>query len=129
MAARFLASEESKRHRTDGSHQWRRRLIYATRIGSLGAIAGRRCCAGWCHADRLGGMAAVVLRQPRRCLPTFRCWFPEAILERQTRPPTESSRERILAAQPETRAEMVGSYLAKQMARILKVPLASVESR
>jgi acyl transferase domain-containing protein len=38
------------------------------------------------------------------------------------------SREHILAAQPETRMEMLESYLAKQMARILKVPLASVES-
>jgi NAD(P)-dependent dehydrogenase (short-subunit alcohol dehydrogenase family) len=38
------------------------------------------------------------------------------------------SREHILAAQPGTRTEMLESYLAKQMARILKVPLASVES-
>jgi acyl transferase domain-containing protein len=38
------------------------------------------------------------------------------------------SRERILAAQPETRSEMVRSYLAKRMARILKVPVASVET-
>jgi len=38
------------------------------------------------------------------------------------------TREHILASQPENRTEMLESYLAKQMARILKVPLASVDS-
>ena len=36
-------------------------------------------------------------------------------------------RERILGVQSEQRAEMVGSYLTEEMARILKVPLASVD--
>jgi len=35
--------------------------------------------------------------------------------------------ERILAAEPEARVGMVDSYLAKQIARILKVPLTSVD--
>jgi aryl carrier-like protein len=37
------------------------------------------------------------------------------------------TRERILGARSETRAAIVESYLAKQTARILKVPLASVD--
>ncbi|MBV9878398.1 MAG: type I polyketide synthase [Verrucomicrobia bacterium] len=36
-------------------------------------------------------------------------------------------REQILAAQPERRGEMVNDYLAKETARILKLPLASVD--
>jgi aryl carrier-like protein len=39
----------------------------------------------------------------------------------------DSRRERILSVQLEERAQMVGSYLAEEMARILKVPLASVD--
>ena len=39
----------------------------------------------------------------------------------------EDSRERILSAQSEVRTEIVDGYLAKQMARILKVPLDSVD--
>jgi acyl carrier protein len=34
----------------------------------------------------------------------------------------------ILSSQPEARREIVSSYLAKQIAHILKVPLASVDS-
>jgi NAD(P)-dependent dehydrogenase (short-subunit alcohol dehydrogenase family) len=54
------------------------------------------------------------------------------ISESQSRAPRQSSdsecRERILAAQPEARGEIVSDYLAKQMARILKVSLASVDT-
>jgi NAD(P)-dependent dehydrogenase (short-subunit alcohol dehydrogenase family) len=39
----------------------------------------------------------------------------------------DSRRERILSVQLEERAQMVGNYLAEEMARILKVPLASVD--
>jgi acyl transferase domain-containing protein len=38
-----------------------------------------------------------------------------------------SRRERILCIQSEPRADMVGNYLAEEIARILKVPLASVD--
>ena len=38
------------------------------------------------------------------------------------------SREHIMAARPDTRAEMLRDYLAKQISRILKVSLDSIES-
>jgi acyl transferase domain-containing protein len=38
-----------------------------------------------------------------------------------------ASREAILASQPESRAQMLGEYLTKALARILKIPAASVE--
>jgi acyl carrier protein len=37
------------------------------------------------------------------------------------------SREQILAAQPSIRPELLGSYLRNELARILKVPAASIE--
>jgi myxalamid-type polyketide synthase MxaC len=43
-------------------------------------------------------------------------------------PSDDECRKRMLAAPPEARGETVSDYLAKQIARILKVPLASVES-
>ena len=63
-------------------------LIYATRIGSLGAIAGRRRCAGWSDADRLGIMAAG-LRQPRRCSLPFAVDFRRRSRDTDLRPPTQ----------------------------------------
>ncbi len=122
MATRFQAKEESKRHGRTGATKGVGVLIYATRIGSLGAIAGRRRCAGWRDADRLGVMAAG-LRQPRRCPLPFAVDFRKAILGHRPATADGESREHILAAQPETRAEMLGAYLAKQMSRILKVSL------
>jgi acyl transferase domain-containing protein len=43
-------------------------------------------------------------------------------------PSDDECRKRILAAPPEARGEIVSDYLAKQIARILKVPLVSVDS-
>ena len=40
---------------------------------------------------------------------------------------SDSPRERILSARLEQRSEMVDSYLTEEMARILKVPLSSVD--
>ncbi len=45
----------------------------------------------------------------------------------QSRKTNGGSREAILADQPETRAQMLGEYLTKELARILKVPAASIE--
>jgi hypothetical protein len=41
--------------------------------------------------------------------------------------PDEFSRERLRCAEPKVRTEIVADYLAKQIAWILKVPLASVD--
>ena len=43
-------------------------------------------------------------------------------------PSDDECRKRMLAAPPEARGEIVSDYLAKQIARILKVPMVSVDS-
>jgi NAD(P)-dependent dehydrogenase (short-subunit alcohol dehydrogenase family)/aryl carrier-like protein len=47
--------------------------------------------------------------------------------ETTTKVPDEYRRESILSAEPKVRMEIVDGYLAKQMARILKVPLATLD--
>jgi myxalamid-type polyketide synthase MxaC len=126
MATRFQATEESKRHGRTGATKGvgvlptRRALEALERLLEDGAVQAGVLPIDWAAWQRSYGSLSVA---PYLSLLIFGSDFgtPSKIANGECR-------EHILAARPGTRAEMLRAYLAKQMARILKVSLASVES-
>ncbi len=108
-------------------------------LSSLGALFVLGVKPDWNAYDRPHGRRRVML--PTYPFQRERHWLPIASADsvsKRTKAYLEPAEKydavetvenwRALASEPETRAEIVGSYLAKQMARILKVPLASLDS-
>ena len=127
MAARLLATEESKGDRWKGIPNGvgvlstQRALEAMERLLEAGAVQTGVMSIDWkaWHRWTYGGLAVP----PYLSLLISRS---DSGLAGKTAK-GDSRRERILGVQSEQRAEMVGSYLAEEMARILKVPLASVD--
>jgi len=126
MAARFQAVEESKRHGRTGATKGvgvlpsHGALEALERLLDDGAVQAGVMPIDWAAWQQSYGNLAVapylslLISGGGSVVPDHRA--------------DGESRERILAAQPERRAELVSSYLAKSAAHILKVPPASVDS-
>ena len=121
MATQFQATRRVQAPWTDGNHQGSRRIANQTRAGSLGTAAGRRRCTSRRHADRLGVMAAV-LRRNLALAPYLSLLISGSDLAAaHPRPSDEESREAFWPLNRRRAGRCVSDYLAKQMARILKV--------
>jgi aryl carrier-like protein len=127
MAARLLATEESKGDRWKGIPNGvgvlstQRALEAMERLLEVGAVQTGVMSIDWkaWHRWTYGGLT----------VPPYLSLLissSDSGLAGKTAK-GDSRRERILGVQSKQRAEMVGSYLAEEMARILKVPLASVD--
>ena len=125
MAARLLTDEESNGNRLKGIHNGARVLSTQLALEAMerlleqGAIQTGVMSIDWktWHRWTYGGLAispylSLLISDPRMAGKTAKA---------------DSPRERILGARSEQRSEMVDSYLAGEMARILKVPLSSVD--
>ena len=125
MAARLLTDEESNGNRLKGIHNGARVLSTQLALEAMerlleqGAIQTGVMSIDWktWHRWTYGGLAispylSLLISDSRVAGKTARA---------------DSPRDRILGARLEQRSEMVDSYLAEEMARILKVPLSSVD--
>lgn len=127
MATRLLASEEFKSDRLKGINQGARLLSTPRALEAMerlieeGAVQTGVMSIDWkaWHRWTYGNLAVSTYLSPLISGPDSR------VAARATN--GDSRRDRILGVQSEQRAEMVGSYLAEQMARILKIPLPSVD--
>jgi acyl transferase domain-containing protein len=126
MATRFQATEESKLHGRTGATKGVGVLPTSRALEALERLLEDRAVQtgvipiDWAAWQRSYGSLAVA-PYLSLLISGSDSGTPDKI--------AAESRELILTAQPETRAEILRTYLAKQMARILKVPLASVESK
>ena len=126
MAARFLASEESKRNRrtvaTNGVQvlSTSRALEALERLLEDGAVQAGVIQIDWAAWQRSYGSLTVA--------PYLSLLISDSDSGLPGKTSDGQSHACILASQPEAHREIVSSYLAKQMAHILKVPLASVDS-
>ena len=126
MATRFWSREEFRTHARTGSTKGigllsnQRALEALERLLEDGTVQAGVMPMDWASWQRSYGSLAAT--------PYFSLLISGNDVGTPSKIAYGESREDILAAQPETRAEMLRDYLAKQMAHILKVPLASVES-
>jgi acyl carrier protein len=126
MAARFLAREESKRNRrtvpTNGVQvlSTSRALEALERLLEDGAVQAGVIQIDWRTWQRSYGSLTVA--------PYLSLLISDSDSGLPGKTSDGQSHGCILSSQPEARREIVSSYLAKQIAHILKVPLASVDS-
>lgn len=125
MAARFQAREESKPHgrtratKGAGALSNRRALEALERLLEDGAVQAGVMPIDWAAWQESYDSLAIA--------PYFSLLISGSDSRATRKPFDGESRELILAAHPGSRAQMVSGYLAKEMARILKVPLTSVD--
>jgi acyl transferase domain-containing protein len=128
MATQFQAREKSKRHGRTGATKGvgllptGRALEALERLLEDGAVQAGVMPIDWNLWQRSYGSLAGA--------PYLSLLISGSDFSASSRSDTAGdgeSREKIVAARPENRREMVRAYLAKQMARILKISLSSVE--
>jgi acyl transferase domain-containing protein len=127
MAARLLIDEESNGNRLKGIHNGARVLSTQLALEAMerlleeGAIQTGVLSIDWkaWHRWTYGGLAVAPY------LSLLISGQHSRVAGRTAK--ADSPRELILGAQLERRSEMLDSYLAEEMARILKVPFSSVD--